>query len=130
MEDVFKKYWVIGIHCTIVCKVLFLYPPYDLVTNPEGIVKTVIAIPSVVDSYEDSANSTSAEKHFFNLVNCLTIGEGGETEEDEKSDDSFQTESNIITVLKVEDCDALNALLCSTTIALFILFHSWKSFLF
>ena len=126
----FKKYCVIGILCTVVCKALFLYPPYDLVTNPKAIAKAVIAIPSSVDSYEDLANSALVEKNFFNLVNCLTIWEGGETEEDEKSDDSFQTENSVITVLKVQDCDALNSLLCSTTIALFILFHSWKSFLF
>jgi len=130
MEKLFKKYCVIGILCTIVCKALFLYPPYDLATNPEANAKTVIAIPSAVDNYEDLANSTLTEKHFFNPVNCLTIWEGGETEEDEKSDDSFQSKNSITTVLKVEDCDALNSLLCSATIPLFILFHSWKSFLF
>jgi len=112
-----------------VCKAFLLYPPGDLVSNHEANAKAVIAIPSAVDSYADMVNRCSVEKAYFNIANCLSIWEGGETEEDEKSDDSFQSINSVVTVLKVEDCDALNSLLCPTTIPLFILFHSWKSFL-
>lgn len=130
MEDLFKKYCLIGIICTIVCKALFLYPPSDLITSHEVNTKNVISIPSTVDSYEDFRNGSFVQKKLFNLGNNLTIWEGEETEEDEESDDGFQIQNSAITVLKVKDCDALNSLLCCSKIPLFILFHAWRSFLF
>lgn len=130
MEELFKKYCLIGILCTIVCKALFLYLPGDSVTSHEANTKNVIAIPSAVDNYEDLANGRFVQKKFLNPGNDLTIWEGEETEEDEESDDSFLTKNSVITVLKIKDWDALNSLLCFATIPLFILFYAWKSFLF
>jgi hypothetical protein len=126
MEHLAKKYCLLAILCAIVCKALLLYPPYELVTSPKAKAQTIAAIQSAENSYEDLAKSSFVESKFSSL-NSLTIWECEETEEDEKSDDNLQRKNCITTVLKGEDCDALNSHFCSSTVALFILFHSWKS---
>ncbi len=128
MLEFFKRYCLIGIACTIVCKALFLYPLGDVVFSQEAEPKTFLSITSAVDNNTYAVDGSFVEEKVFDL-GFLAIWEGEETDEDEKSDDSFQRQNSTITALEVKNCDALNSLHCFATIPLFILFHSWKSFL-
>lgn len=117
------KYLLIGVLCTTMCKAIFPYPPGDF-SKPE------VNSTQVDDIHDYSLVSYIEAEKYFTFLH-FPIWENEETDdEDETSAEEYRKENLYLrfAAAKISNSSALD--LRIFVIPLFILFHSWKHFLF
>ena len=129
MVEKFRKYFLVITLCTIMCKVLFPYSSASL-NKQELNTSSSISTLGVDDSDNDLEIFRVENEKRLNYLLYFSVWENEETDEDETSDEIFQKESFHLTFIKTNIFNFIGSRNCFAKIPLFVLFHSWKCFLF
>ena len=130
MAEKFTKYFLIVILSTILCKAFFPYPPNQ--QRPTEIKNSTLA--SMLESdvnFDHFIFRNGEDKKPLALMLDFPIWENEETEDDDETSGEYhQGEASGPKFIEAKNSQLFPDKDRVVAIPLFILFHSWKNFLF